>query len=273
MPYCCIHEECQDICQPFQRTKPWAMHLQLHKGLTAWPSVCPFCGPESKRLDYEAFLKHVSGHLREVSLAALPHAAREGDEDENIREDDSSLLNLSDLAASILETSAKGENSADEDNGLLSPGDFRLDDFGHIIRIDGLDHRNSRGARLDEEDEHNGEDPYSLPKAMLTCELSIYSRCDFASTSRESWKTHVLSHFEGKIPWEGPWDCWFCDKEFDQVVDSQEYEHGAFVREPPYLNIPQFHERLDHIADHFVNEGRKIENARQSSGLLEWLGP
>ncbi|KAH6984276.1 hypothetical protein BKA56DRAFT_481600, partial [Ilyonectria sp. MPI-CAGE-AT-0026] len=72
MPYCCIHEECQDVCQPFQRTKPWAIHLQFHMGPIAWPSACPFCGPESKRLDREAFLKHVSSHLREVSLAVLP---------------------------------------------------------------------------------------------------------------------------------------------------------------------------------------------------------
>ncbi|KAH7159535.1 hypothetical protein B0J13DRAFT_108997 [Dactylonectria estremocensis] len=280
MPYCCIHEECQDVCQPFQRTKPWAMHLQLHLGLVAWPSACPFCGPESKRLDCEAFLKHVSAHLREVSLAALPHAARDGDEDENIRDDDSSALSLtSDRAAEIVEASAKGESRADEDNGLSSPGISRLDppvlspldDF--IDRINNFDRRSSRGARSDEEDEDNGDGPGGLPKTMLPCELYIYSRCDFTSTSRESWKTHVLSHFEGRIPWEGPWNCWFCDKDFDQVVDWQEYEEDASVREPSYLNIHEFHERLDHIADHFANEGSKIEEARPSSGLLEWLGP
>ncbi|KAH7002588.1 hypothetical protein EDB80DRAFT_80389 [Ilyonectria destructans] len=273
MPYCCIHEECQDVCQPFQRTKPWAMHLQFHMGLIAWPSACPFCGPESKRVDREAFLKHVSGHLREVSLAALPHAARESDEDEDIRDDDSSLLSLtSHRAAEIVEASAEVESGADKDNGLSSLTIFRSDSLV-LPALVNLEYGSSRGARLDKEDEDNGDDPGSLPTVMLTCELSIYSRCDFASTNRELWKTHVLSHFEGRIPWEGSWDCWFCDKKFNQVVDSQKYEEDMDAREPSYLNIPQFHERLDHIADHFVHEDRKIDNARPSIGLLEWLGP
>ncbi|KAH8683773.1 hypothetical protein BGZ61DRAFT_480797 [Ilyonectria robusta] len=268
MPYCCIHEECQDVCQPFQRTKPWAMHLQFHMGLIAWPSTCPFCGPESKRLDREAFLKHVSSHLREVSLAVLPHAARESDDEDNIRDDDSSLLSLtSHRAAKIAGTPGKVESDNGDYSRIPSPDLPRSDSI--LL----LEHGSPRDARLDKEDGDNGDDPESLSTVIFTCELSIYSRCNFASTNREFWKTHVRSHFEGRIPWEGPWECWFCDKEFDQVVDSQEYEQDMDVREPPYLNIPQFYERLDHIADHFVNEGREIENARPSSGLLEWLGP
>ncbi|KAF7553271.1 hypothetical protein G7Z17_g3746 [Cylindrodendrum hubeiense] len=189
-------------------------------------------------------------HLREVSLAALPHAARDGDEDENIRDDDSSPLSLtSDRAAEIVEATAKGESRADEDNGLLNPGISRLDSpvlpplDDSIYLVNNVNHKSSRGARLDEEAEDNGDDLGDLFIMMLPCELYIYSRCKFTSTN------------------------------FDQVVDWQEYDDDASIGEPAYLNIHQFHERLDHIADHFANEGRRIEEARPSSGLLEWLGP
>ncbi|KAI9155558.1 Zinc finger protein [Paramyrothecium foliicola] len=101
VPYCCLYERCSAASETFQRTRGWANHLQSHAKSDEWPlPTCPFCGPESRHLAYDTFLKHVSNHFREVALAALPPSNEESEYEDNADSsslDDGSLYFMKDL--------------------------------------------------------------------------------------------------------------------------------------------------------------------------------
>ncbi|RTE80655.1 hypothetical protein BHE90_004858 [Fusarium euwallaceae] len=74
----------------FHDLKPgiWAEHESSHSSATSTSSVCVFCSANYQELG-PAYYKHVSGHLREVSLSVLPQTT---DEDEKSSTDDTGSL-------------------------------------------------------------------------------------------------------------------------------------------------------------------------------------
>lgn len=87
-PYVCTITSCERSWTQFKRSGDWACHEQLHRSSES-PSdgdsaECLFCGGIYKYAG-GAYYKHVSAHLREVSLFVLP---RPIDEEEGVDSDD-----------------------------------------------------------------------------------------------------------------------------------------------------------------------------------------
>ncbi|KAK3379615.1 hypothetical protein B0T24DRAFT_519888, partial [Lasiosphaeria ovina] len=79
-PYCCTFETCEAGQDLYSSTGSWAMHELPHFASKRANRPCPFCGPVSRQLDQTAYFKHVSKHLQEVALAALPHTSQAEDD-------------------------------------------------------------------------------------------------------------------------------------------------------------------------------------------------
>lgn len=84
-PYVCTIEDCKDTATLYSHSGIWAQHEASHPSSASRSSDCSFCyaiyqhgGP--------AYYKHVSAHLREVSLSVLPQPA---DDDDGFDTDDS----------------------------------------------------------------------------------------------------------------------------------------------------------------------------------------
>ncbi|KAK3684087.1 hypothetical protein B0T22DRAFT_383718 [Podospora appendiculata] len=71
----------------FISTRSWAAHelrhRQQHHNIANNTWTCLFCGPKSRQLDQPGFFRHVSRHLREVALAALPQVFYDVDDSES----------------------------------------------------------------------------------------------------------------------------------------------------------------------------------------------
>ncbi|EEU45683.1 uncharacterized protein NECHADRAFT_25379, partial [Fusarium vanettenii 77-13-4] len=70
-PYMCTIEHCQMGGTLYKHSRTWALHESAHVTAAFRSVECTFCSATYQRLD-DAYYKHVSGHLREVSLSVLP---------------------------------------------------------------------------------------------------------------------------------------------------------------------------------------------------------
>lgn len=101
-PWVCIYPECPVSINPFPTRKDWISHLALEHVLDSnWPSFdCPLCQCQTGQ-GMSQITKHLSGHLEEISLAALPgeydaddnsSISTSGDADEDSQVDHASKL-------------------------------------------------------------------------------------------------------------------------------------------------------------------------------------
>ncbi|KAK3386495.1 hypothetical protein B0H63DRAFT_411602, partial [Podospora didyma] len=107
-PYCCTVEDCPDPQNEYSSTREWIIHERQHVAFD-WllqERTCPFCVPLSRRFTGEVYFKHVSKHLREVSLAALPQTFN-GEDDSSIDSKDDSMQ------SSHLEVGGQAANTPD----------------------------------------------------------------------------------------------------------------------------------------------------------------
>ncbi|KAH8805291.1 hypothetical protein F5884DRAFT_680856, partial [Xylogone sp. PMI_703] len=82
-PYMCTIKSCQDPMTRYEHSMEWALHESSHP--PSMSSECLFCAAGCLH-GTPAYFKHVSAHLREVSLSVLPPLP---DEDEGFDSDDS----------------------------------------------------------------------------------------------------------------------------------------------------------------------------------------
>ncbi|RSM06408.1 hypothetical protein CDV31_009182 [Fusarium ambrosium] len=88
-PYMCTVEGCQKSGALYSHSREWARHESSHLSAISRPSECAFCSASYQEFGL-AYFKHVSGHLREVSLSVLPQTT---DDDQSRTDDsDASLL-------------------------------------------------------------------------------------------------------------------------------------------------------------------------------------
>jgi hypothetical protein len=84
-PYVCTIEDCKDTAAPYNHSGMWAQHEASHPSSASRSSECSFCSAIYQH-GGPAYYKHVSAHLREVSLSVLPQPA---DGDDGFDTDDS----------------------------------------------------------------------------------------------------------------------------------------------------------------------------------------
>jgi hypothetical protein len=92
-PYCCTVKDCPNPQINHGSTRQWVVHEKQHLNFD-WrrqERTCPFCAPSLQRFTGEAYFKHVSKHLREVSLAALPRTTM-GENDSSVESGSSSSI-------------------------------------------------------------------------------------------------------------------------------------------------------------------------------------
>lgn len=70
-PYMCTVEDCEMSGTLYKHSGTWAFHESIHLPAASKSAECVFCSATYQRLN-EAYYKHVSGHLREISLSVLP---------------------------------------------------------------------------------------------------------------------------------------------------------------------------------------------------------
>lgn len=72
-PWICIDTECPKACETFKTQKDWVSHIALDHGLESdWMSIkCPLCRHDTGS-GKALVTKHLSSHLEEISLGALP---------------------------------------------------------------------------------------------------------------------------------------------------------------------------------------------------------
>ncbi|KAL2686878.1 hypothetical protein Neosp_004420 [[Neocosmospora] mangrovei] len=90
-PYVCTIERCQASGILFTHSGTWAKHELSHPLATPISSECPFCSANYQALS-PSYYKHVSGHLREVSLSALPRMTSGSEEPGTDTTDDTDSL-------------------------------------------------------------------------------------------------------------------------------------------------------------------------------------
>ncbi|KAM6528939.1 Serine/threonine-protein phosphatase PP1-gamma catalytic subunit [Fusarium falciforme] len=90
-PYVCTIEKCQTSGALFTHSGTWAEHESSHPSATPRSSECPFCSANYQALS-PSYYKHVSGHLREVSLSALPRITGDNEESGTDATDDTDPL-------------------------------------------------------------------------------------------------------------------------------------------------------------------------------------
>ncbi|KAH7006543.1 hypothetical protein EDB82DRAFT_117771 [Fusarium venenatum] len=74
-PYSCTVRTCDSGTELYSLTRTWVEHEAQHR-LQDWQgSECPFCDKQSSLMSPQSYYKHVGEHLREISLAALPHSS------------------------------------------------------------------------------------------------------------------------------------------------------------------------------------------------------
>ncbi|KAK1763703.1 Metallo-dependent phosphatase-like protein [Phialemonium atrogriseum] len=76
-PYVCTFETCDEPMALYNHSAMWAQHEVSHSESSRL-SECPFCAAGCQA-GTPAYFKHVSAHLREVSLSVLPQPAEEND--------------------------------------------------------------------------------------------------------------------------------------------------------------------------------------------------
>jgi Fungal N-terminal domain of STAND proteins len=79
-PYVCIIEDCKETATLYSQSGTWAQHVASHLSLALRSSECLFCYAVFRH-GGPAYYKHVSTHLREVSLSVLPQQADDDDFD------------------------------------------------------------------------------------------------------------------------------------------------------------------------------------------------
>ena len=84
-PYVCTIEDCKDTATLYNHSGMWAQHEASHPSSASRSSECSFCSAIYQH-GGPAYYKHVSAHLREVSLSVLPQPA---DDDDGFDTDDS----------------------------------------------------------------------------------------------------------------------------------------------------------------------------------------
>ncbi|CEI63690.1 unnamed protein product [Fusarium venenatum] len=74
-PYSCTVRTCDSGTKLYSSTRTWVEHEAQHR-LQDWQGTeCPFCDKQSSLMSPQSYYKHVGEHLREISLAALPHSS------------------------------------------------------------------------------------------------------------------------------------------------------------------------------------------------------
>ncbi|KAJ0120487.1 hypothetical protein J7T55_015216 [Diaporthe amygdali] len=88
-PWICLKEDCAVAIEAFRTREDWISHLALdHRMAPEWNLIeCPLCRAEAGPGRF-SITKHLSHHLEEISLAALP-ADCEFDEESEVSEPDS----------------------------------------------------------------------------------------------------------------------------------------------------------------------------------------
>ncbi|UPL01364.1 hypothetical protein LCI18_012298 [Fusarium solani-melongenae] len=89
-PYMCTVEDCQMSGTLYKHSRTWASHESIHLPAASKSAECAFCFATYQRLN-EAYYKHVSGHLREISLSVLPQTI--DDDAESGTDESDSLVN------------------------------------------------------------------------------------------------------------------------------------------------------------------------------------
>jgi hypothetical protein len=84
-PYVCTIEDCKDTATLYNHSGMWAQHEASHPLSASRSSECSFCSAIYQHRG-PTYYKHVSAHLREVSLSVLPQPA---DDDDGFDTDDS----------------------------------------------------------------------------------------------------------------------------------------------------------------------------------------
>ncbi|KAK0722700.1 hypothetical protein B0T26DRAFT_229158 [Lasiosphaeria miniovina] len=262
-PYCCTFETCEAGQDLYSSTGSWAMHELVHHKIAALQGdnetmgpqlephlaskranrLCPFCGPVSRQLDQIAYFKHVSKHLQEVALAALPHTSQ--------AEDDSSFSSASDSLPSgrpAMETTTNDDRASMEIKHVDSNTDENVERASSLA---------TTPARLD----------IYISKPILPCELTLYDqRCIFSTNDAVLWRKHIFEHVATRSPFNESWPCWFpdCDEAFDTTISK-------FTYEPVTWDQRVFYQRLDHIKEH-LQSGSTMNDARPNEAFRTWLG-
>ncbi|CAF3554265.1 hypothetical protein QX201_000166 [Fusarium graminearum] len=73
-PYTCTIRTCILDTKSYKSTRRWVEHESQHRPQDWQGSECPFCDSKSTLMSPKSYYKHVAEHLREISLAALPHS-------------------------------------------------------------------------------------------------------------------------------------------------------------------------------------------------------
>ncbi|KAM0348151.1 hypothetical protein HYE67_008037 [Fusarium culmorum] len=91
-PYACTVRSCTLENKLYSSTGSWVEHEAQHRFQDWQGSECPFCDKKISLTSPRSYYKHVAEHLREVSLAALPHSsdsdAETSSSDDNSGDDD-----------------------------------------------------------------------------------------------------------------------------------------------------------------------------------------
>ncbi|KAI0169623.1 Metallo-dependent phosphatase-like protein [Hypoxylon sp. FL1284] len=79
MPYICTVEECEHTTTLYNHSGSWVQHELSHQSHPSTQIECPFCTAlyQSEAMPY---YRHVSDHLREVSLSVLPQSDDKNDD-------------------------------------------------------------------------------------------------------------------------------------------------------------------------------------------------
>ena len=127
-PYICVIEGCDDAGALYGHSGTWIQHVASHWGSIFRTSECPFCSAIYEKGGI-VYFRHLSTHLREVSLSVLPQPGHD-DEGSNTNDSDlpSSVPNSHKVysRADPIEYPLTGEKQAESDQPQppLSPALF-----------------------------------------------------------------------------------------------------------------------------------------------------
>ncbi|KAI5928022.1 hypothetical protein F4810DRAFT_705916 [Camillea tinctor] len=106
------------------------------------------------------------------------------------------------------------------------------------------------------------DDPVPHANGVLPCDFVGLLSCnaEFQLNDINAWIAHNIGHLADNLPQRV--QCWYCD---EQVFDAR-HRHGD-----PHANRANYIDRMYHIHDHIVREGRSVYGIRPDYHMLEHL--
>ncbi|KAF5004498.1 hypothetical protein FDECE_9010 [Fusarium decemcellulare] len=109
-PYVCTLPGCKSETTLHKSTRAWVKHETEHRAQDWQSSECLFCDKGSFSVSSSSYYKHVAEHLREISLAALPHIPESDIEDSSSEGE----ISVNDLGDGIDRATAADSSEANE---------------------------------------------------------------------------------------------------------------------------------------------------------------